>query len=62
MTAQSAVVDFERNAVFLRLIDCFEVVCIFKALKSEKNAIFYNIQMCRLVEKTEPYKQKVVLD
>ena len=36
MTAQSAVVDFERNAVFLRLIDCFEVVCIFKALKSEK--------------------------
>ena len=42
MTAQSAVVDFERNAVFLRLIDCFEVVCIFKALKSEKNAILRN--------------------
>ena len=41
MTAQSAVVDFERNAVFLRLIDCFEV-CIFKALKSEKNAISRN--------------------
>ena len=42
MTVQSAVVDFERNAVFLRLIDCFEVVCIFKALKSEKNAILRN--------------------
>ena len=42
MTAQSAVVDFERNAVFLRLIDCFEVVGIFKALKSEKNAILRN--------------------
>ena len=40
MTAQSAVVDFERNAVFLRLIDCFEV-CIFN-LKSEKNAILRN--------------------
>ena len=45
MTAQSAVVDFERNAVFLRLIDCFEV-CIFKALKSEKNAILRNDITC----------------